>query len=367
MNLTFNNIIDDLIKKNISFVIYTLPNSESPVLIVQKSLKLFKSTNEDIDHIKGFIVAPFESANTNIIHYLKSDFILEADNSTTDLELFLNQQNNSTRIHQTNNHISDKEEYLERATYLINKLKTGDLSKVVLSRVSKNKLADNFKFSNFYESLSSKYPNAFVYLLNSEETGIWAGASPETLIKRENKTIETTALAGTRLLSDYIAYPEWADKEKEEQHLVSIYIENLLSELGIKDYKEEGPITIEAGKLVHLKTKFSIKNDCLKDQLGLFIKGLHPTPAVCGLPKADAYGLIEKAENHSRNLYTGFLGPWNTRDKSHLFVNLRCAEFSKNNMLAYVGGGLTSESNALDEWQETENKLETMLSVVENL
>ncbi len=101
--------------------------------------------------------------------------------------------------------------------------------------------------------------------------------------------------------------------------------------------------------------------------MGKLIAGLHPTPAVCGLPKADAFLLIQKAELHNRKYYTGFLGPWKMENESQLFVNLRCAELGTDKINIYVGGGLTEASNPEAEYQETVHKSKTLLSVIENL
>ena len=49
---------------------------------------------------------------------------------------------------------------------------------------------------------------------------------------------------------------------------------------------------------------------------------------------------------------------------SHLFVNLRCMQIKGQNALIYVGGGVTKDSNAKDEWEETVNKAQTMLCVL---
>ena len=54
---------------------------------------------------------------------------------------------------------------------------------------------------------------------------------------------------------------------------------------------EKGPYTARAGQLVHLKTNFFflLKNT---DHIGDLLQELHPTPAVCGLPKERLSGLF---------------------------------------------------------------------------
>jgi isochorismate synthase len=367
VNSSIKNIIELLTKKGFPFVIYRLPNTEEPVLIVQKSLLLNHTSIEEIDKIEGFITTPFNAAKTDVLSYLKPDFIISNNEIPTELNNMLLNKNDIIKKNIVKVREINKENYINTVDYLINKINTKEIKKVVFSRIIANDLNSNFSPTELFNKLCITYSSAFVYLLNSEETGMWTGASPETLLKKEKNSIETMAVAGTRLLLEYKKNKNWEQKEKEEQNLVSIYIKSLLSELGIKDYEVDGPKTIAAGNLVHLKTNFTIKLDKHYLKCGKIIKGLHPTPAVCGLPKAEAYHLIEKAEPHNRKLYTGFLGPWNLKKTSHLFVNLRCAEISQNKIFTYVGGGLTADSQAYSEWQETENKSRTLLSVVEKL
>ena len=105
-----------------------------------------------------------------------------------------------------------------------------------------------------------------------------------------------------------------------------------------------------------------LSNASIKD----FVSSLHPTPAVCGLPMKAAKDFIIKNEGYNREFYTGFLGALNfENEKTELFVNLRCMQYVENKKLAlYVGGGITKDSNATLEWDETENKTKTMLDVL---
>jgi len=48
-----------------------------------------------------------------------------------------------------------------------------------------------------------------------------------------------------------------------------------------------------------------------------------------------------------------------------LFVNLRCAQLTQKEIFVYIGGGINSSSQEESEWQETENKAQTMLRVLQ--
>ena len=58
--------------------------------------------------------------------------------------------------------------------------------------------------------------------------------------------------------------------------------------------------------------------------IGELVEALHPTPAVCGLPKQEAIDFITANESIDRKYYSGYCGPWNVGGKTALFVSLRC-------------------------------------------
>ena len=91
---------------------------------------------------------------------------------------------------------------------------------------------------------------------------------------------------------------------------------------------------------------------------------LHPTPAVCGLPKEAAKSFILRNENYDRTFYTGFLGEININLVTDLFVNLRCVEIEEGFAKVYVGGGITEESIPEKEWLETHFKTTTIKSIL---
>ena len=67
-------------------------------------------------------------------------------------------------------------------------------------------------------------------------------------------------------------------------------------------------------------------------------------------------------ENYNRSFYTGFMGLFEN-NSCDIYVNIRCAKIIEDNVTIYVGGGITKDSNASDEWNEILNKSQTMLGV----
>jgi isochorismate synthase len=185
------------------------------------------------------------------------------------------------------------------------------------------------------------------------------GATPEQLVKINQNQFETVALAGTQLYSENVI---WATKEKEEQQFVTNYILDKVTckvnELIVTDAE-----TVKAGNLAHLKSLIS--GELTADfQVNDLIKTLHPTPAVCGLPKEKTIDFILKNEGYNRKYYAGFLGEYNKENLTDLFVNLRCLEVDDDVVNIYVGCGITKDSIPEKEFVETENKSMTIRNVL---
>jgi isochorismate synthase len=100
------------------------------------------------------------------------------------------------------------------------------------------------------------------------------------------------------------------------------------------------------------------------DLLGKLIESLHPTPAVCGLPKETAVQFILENENYKRTYYAGYLGELNMNGNTQLVVNLRCMEIENNKISLFVGGGITKGSIPEKEFEETVTKAMVMKKVL---
>ncbi|MEJ7664473.1 MAG: chorismate-binding protein [Hymenobacter sp.] len=136
------------------------------------------------------------------------------------------------------------------------------------------------------------------------------------------------------------------------------YIVNCFKQVRLREYQETGPRTVAAGQLLHLRTDFEVnlRNVPAATSLGTdMLRLLHPTSAVCGMPKAAALDFLRRHEGYDRAYYSGFLGPVNVAAPgvSRLFVNLRCLQVRAEEAILYAGTGLTADSDPLREWQET--------------
>ena len=247
------------------------------------------------------------------------------------------------------------EEYLQKLDEVIQVIKNKDLPKLVISR---RKIFKDFKeidVEKSFRNLCETYPNAFRYIFIQGENS-WIGAFSEVLGKFNKATheFETMSLAGTIPVS-----ATWSGKEIEEQKPVSSYIRTILGKFDKENTIQESETYDHiSGNIKHLRTDFKLKIN--PEDLDAIIEELHPTPAVCGIPKDFCKEKIQEIEKFPRELYAGFIRI-ETDDFIQYFVNLRCAKLYSDSVHLFVGGGITAQSNPEKEWIETELKSEAVL------
>lgn len=244
-------------------------------------------------------------------------------------------------------------------------IREGSFEKLVLSRKEALAIGEG-DIITIYQKLLSAYPMAFRYCFYHPESGLWMGATPEQLLKIESKTLHTVALAGTQLYKEG-EQAVWENKEKQEQQFVTDYIIDSIKAY-TKDVRQTEPYTFKAGNIVHIKTDISAEITAAESLKGI-IDALHPTPAVCGLPKQEAQQFLIDNEGYDREFYAGFLGEVNIdfstgQPKTDLFVNLRCMKIVNVTAHLYIGCGITKDSDPRKEFMETVNKSMTMRKVL---
>lgn len=332
-------------EQNLPFVVYQKPNDITVKCLLPSTTGIVYTSNFTES---GFIFSPFESSNKTILF----------SNENSKEVLYVNDK---TKPQQNLKLIKDgRETHLQLVNKAVREIDDGKLKKVVISRKITTKTQK--EVFNLFEQLLNIYPNAFKYLWFHPKVGMWLGATPETLLKMTENVLSITSLAGTLpVIADKL--PNWSAKEVEEQQLVTDYILEVLSN-GITNIKVTKVSSIKAGELWHLKSMI-IGNLIDGVSLAEIIKKIHPTPAVCGTPKEAAMEFLIKNEGYSREFYTGFLGELNIdSNETHLYVNLRCMKLNGKMATIFIGGGITKESIAENEWNETQYKSKTMLSLL---
>ena len=337
----FFSELNFLLKNGESFVVFKKPSHNK---IVCQQGDIFKGKISELSDKRGFLFMPFDTSE---------DGFLISPKTTIETEFHLDIskiQNVDISIKELN---SKKKSYVKYINNTISEIRNSRLEKVVCSS------SFNFKINSklmieYFKSLLQLNHDAFCYLFYHSEIGIWLGATPEKLISLNNHLVTTFALAATKKKVDQ----SWTDKEFTEHKIVE---DQIASDLNNECTNIEiGALqTIKAGNIFHLKSVIKAKTNNFSSQL---IKVLHPTPAIAGMPKNKAIEHINKTENYERSFYTGYLGQYEKKS-CDIYVNIRCAKIVGDNLTVFVGGGITKDSNAIDEWHEILNKSQTMLRV----
>jgi isochorismate synthase len=364
-----------------SFALWRKPKSNQLEFLIDESKEPAKVELSFEDLPSGFIVHPFADQDDKKAYFIKSShyfsLLLDQEQAKEDLpkwiisstefskelikssiqELLIKKSKASDS---DTNEVDKKNHFTRLVQQGIQAIEAGVLEKVVPARTKLVKVAENFDLGKTFLEMIQAYPNSFVNFFHIPKIGTWIGASPETLIKTKEDIFYTMALAGTQPASgeNPLKSAAWTQKEIEEQALVCRYIVDCFKKIRLREYEEHGPKTIMAGNLLHLRTDFKVDMKATGfPQLGSVMLGLlHPTSAVCGMPRKEAHEFLQENEGFDRSFFAGFLGPVNIEGDTSIFVNLRTASFKGENAILYAGAGVTEDSDPDKEWEETELK-----------
>jgi isochorismate synthase len=352
-----------LLDKGLAFARYSLPGELQDQTIVSFEAHSFMHLDGLNDKQKeGFLFAPFQEDENNLSWFLPADKILRTDSDFLQMIGFLSSLPDVQVRLKKSPLTTSKNEYAQTFDLYHQALKNHKLDKAILSKVIRKERGEE-ALSQIYNRLLQAYPDAFVYWIHLPHGEIWMGATPEILLRQDEKEVQTMALAGTQKMNHReVSEITWDEKEIEEQAYVKNYVRGLLISSAY-NFSISQTHNLQAGNLVHLCTNFSVDQVLTRAEAFSLTEKLHPTPAVCGIPLEASKALILEKESHSRKYYTGFLGPVG-KNKMDLFVNLRCMQVYPRDFVLYVGGGITRDSEMEKEWQETEAKAQTLLSVI---
>jgi len=366
-------------ENELNLAVYRKPNDQDIIVLIDTSSSDYP-TNKTLEELDpGFVFAPFDKTKKSyfisgdIKINLSKDKINQSCNQEVTHQLykfiyqFEDNISNDKVVYKAKDFSSNTYEHLVSKS--IKYIKQGHFQKVVPARKKTISLSDSYSVSKHFLQLESSYKNSFISLVYTPQTNLWIGATPEVLIETNNDIFKTVALAGTQALNknENLGDVAWRQKEIEEQAFVSRYIINCFKKIRLREFEENGPKTVVAGNLIHLKTEFVVDMKSTNfPQLGsVMLDLLHPTSAVCGMPLQSSLDFIKSNEAHDRKFFSGYLGPVNIDDQTNLFVNLRCMEIEGNEATFYAGAGVTESSNPHKEWLETEMKINTLLDLID--
>lgn len=335
-----------------SFALFRLPYEQQCTLIEQTSGEPLEVMScAELNEQQGFVIAPFAPSSERPILLICPDRVV-LNVVPQDFPSF--PQGVLSSDSRADYHV----DFLNFHAHLTN----GEFSKLVLSRSIDVMREEKISPVELFQRACERYPRMFICLVSAPQCGTWLTATPEILLDGKEQQWQTVALAGTMPYEEGV---RWSDKNIQEQRYVATYLTEQLERF-TSHFTEEGPKTVRAGHLAHLRSDFRFT---LPDHaaIGDILQAFHPTPAVCGLPKQEAFRFILQYEHHDRSFYSGFMGPLFVKQQTHLFVTLRCMQIFEDHYRLYAGGGILKDSQEEQEWQETEIKLDTMRNIIYNV
>lgn len=194
------------------------------------------------------------------------------------------------------------------------------------------------------------------------EAGWFLGATPELLVARRGSRIESMALAGTAPAGRDPDVLLASAKDRAEHRWV---VEQVAARLHpVADLEvPKVPSVLSLTRLLHLHTPITGTLRAPLHVLALADR-LHPTPAVAGLPEAEALRTIAELERRPRGLYAGAIGYFDAMGDGAFYVGLRAATLVGATARCHVGVGLVVGSIPALEWAETEWKAAGMLEAL---
>lgn len=258
----------------------------------------------------------------------------------------------------------DKADWNRLMNAIADGISRGEMTKVVSSREVEFTSETPYNVASILANLVDNNPNCFIF--GYEKDGrTFVGASPEILVRHRGSEILSYALAGT-------APKDGPNAWTEEQLLTNtknIIEHNIVRDRIVNTMKQITPdVTVgetgimELSHLYHLRTIITAKDST--KSLVEWAKLLHPTPALGGEPREKALALLQEYESHERGMYAAPFGFMKDMGDGIVVVAIRSALIMDNVLYAYAGCGVVADSDADEEYAETNNKMRTILDAL---
>ena len=258
----------------------------------------------------------------------------------------------------------DKADWNRLMNAIANGISCGEMTKVVSSREVEFTSETPYNVASILANLVDNNPNCFIF--GYEKDGrTFVGASPEILVRHRGSEILSYALAGTAPKDGPNAWTEEQlltnTKNIIEHNIVRDRIVNMMRQITPHVTVGETGI-MELSHLYHLRTIITAKDST--KSLVEWAKLLHPTPALGGEPREKALALLQEYESHERGMYAAPFGFMKDMGDGIVVVAIRSALIMDNVLYAYAGCGVVADSDADEEYAETNNKMRTILDAL---
>jgi menaquinone-specific isochorismate synthase len=238
----------------------------------------------------------------------------------------------------------------------------GRLGKVVLARRAEFGFDGDLDPTMLLDSLKAATPGCFHFYAEPEDGVAFLGASPERLFRRDGRSVESEAVAGTRPrgassadddgLRDDLLH---SAKDLSEHSYVRTGIQEALTPIceGLEMEEDVSDMKLARGRHLRSKVRGTLRDGVTDAGL---LEALHPTPAVGGHPRGQALEEIWALEPFDRGWYAGPL-VWIGAEASEFAVGIRSGLVRGRTLALFSGAGIVAGSVPDEEWAEIEQKI----------
>ena len=249
-------------------------------------------------------------------------------------------------------------------------IREGRVTKAVLARTLTVALERRIDPVDVVMHLWRANRGSHVFLFEPESGRALVGAAPETVATLRDGVFHATAVAGSirrgsgpREQAELAARLLASDKDRAEQRIALDDMIARLSTVAQQIRADPQPHVLTLARIQHLETEIRASVPAGVGVLDL-LRILHPTPAVCGLPRDAALDVLAAGEPFDRGWYSGPVG-WFDPDGNGVFAPaLRTGVTSGATWRLFAGAGIVEGSEPASEWEETAIKFEPMLEAL---
>jgi len=263
-----------------------------------------------------------------------------------------------------------KEDYVVNVGHIKEKIKAGDFYELNYSFPMRGTYeGDSF---DLYYSMKRVNPVPFAAYVYTSSFSVCC-SSPERFLKKTDLNILSEPIKGTSKRSEI---PEIDALYKQELLNEKNRAENvMIVDLVRHDLSKVSKVgSVRVSKLFDLQTFdtvhqliSSVESVAEKDvHVVDIIKSCFPMGSMTGAPKIEVMKFIDQIECYRRGIYSGTIGYIRPDGNFDFNVVIRSAILQNGELVYPVGGAITSDSDPVLEWEETQLKAQAITNIIEN-
>jgi isochorismate synthase len=262
--------------------------------------------------------------------------------------------------------------YEQQVRAALESIAAGDLDKVAVARSEEIQPVVPVEVAGLLPMLGDSFPSCYIFSIQPEGGDAFIGASPEQLLSCSSGSVRADALAGTAARGVDVGEDDALGlelmnslKERREHDAVVRYLRRALSPVTSTLSSAESPQLLRLSNVQHLHTPFHGELRNGEGVLDLAHR-VHPTPAVAGLPRAEAIQWLAEQEELDRGWYAGGVGYVAPDGGGTFCVAIRSGLVTGESVHLFAGAGIVEGSEPARESAEVRQKLAGLKEVFLN-